>query len=67
MPNFYIKRGKSKTSETSSGSAQGGFNLNDEAGGSEEEIREERPIGRDRAKKRASSSSSRSATSSVAG
>ncbi|GKA25256.1 hypothetical protein Tco_0711365 [Tanacetum coccineum] len=58
---------KYKTSETTSGSAQGGFNLNDEAGGSEEEIREERPIGRDRAKKKASSSSSRSATSSVAG
>ncbi|GKB88433.1 hypothetical protein Tco_0960705, partial [Tanacetum coccineum] len=58
---------KYKTSETTSGSAQGGFNLNDEAGSSEEEIREERPIGRDLAKKKASSSSSRSATSSVAG
>ncbi|GJY74593.1 glutathione S-transferase T3-like protein [Tanacetum coccineum] len=69
MPNFYKKiKGrskKSKTSETTSGSAQGGFNLNDEADGFEEEIREERPIGRDRAKKKASSSS-RSATSSIA-
>ncbi|GKA71943.1 putative hexokinase, partial [Tanacetum coccineum] len=58
---------KSKTSETTSGLAQGGFNLNDEASGPEEEIREERSIGRDRVKKKASSSSSRSATSSIAG
>nr|GFA59859.1 hypothetical protein [Tanacetum cinerariifolium] len=35
---------------------QGGFNLNDEADGSEEKIREERPICRDRANMKASSS-----------
>ncbi|GKF12926.1 hypothetical protein Tco_0050852 [Tanacetum coccineum] len=48
---------KFKTSKTTSESTQGGFNLNDEADDSEEEIREERPIGRNRAKKKASSSS----------
>ncbi|GJT36460.1 MAK10-like protein [Tanacetum coccineum] len=39
------------------GSTQGGLNLNDEAGVSGEEVREVRPIGRDRAKKKASPSS----------
>ncbi|GKG57224.1 hypothetical protein Tco_0584650, partial [Tanacetum coccineum] len=34
-----------KTLELTSGSAQGGFNLNNEASGYEEEIREERSIG----------------------
>ncbi|GKA43978.1 hypothetical protein Tco_0736702 [Tanacetum coccineum] len=38
-------------------SAQGGLNLNEEADGSWEEVREVRPIGRDRAKKKAASSS----------
>ncbi|GJT07834.1 putative RNA-directed DNA polymerase [Tanacetum coccineum] len=65
MLNFYSKEKgskKSKTFETTSWLAQGGFNLNDEACGSEEEIQEERPIGRDGAKKKASSSSSHFAT-----
>nr|GEX59484.1 hypothetical protein [Tanacetum cinerariifolium] len=39
------------------GSVQGGFNLNNEAVESEEETQEERPIGRDRAKKKSSASS----------
>ncbi|GKC85812.1 hypothetical protein Tco_1141529, partial [Tanacetum coccineum] len=47
----------SKTYETTSGSAQGGFNLNDEAVESEEETQKERPIGRGRAKKKSSASS----------
>ncbi|GJW62783.1 hypothetical protein Tco_0112118 [Tanacetum coccineum] len=69
MPNFYkTKKGskKSKTSETTLESTQGGFNLNDEADGSEKEVRKEGLIGRDRAKKKASSSS-RYESSSVAG
>ncbi|GKC14908.1 ABC transporter G family member 7 isoform X2 [Tanacetum coccineum] len=59
MPSFYKKtkgRKKSKTSETTSGSAQGSLNLNDEAVESEEETQEERSIGRDRAKKKSSAS-----------
>nr|GEX44156.1 hypothetical protein [Tanacetum cinerariifolium] len=78
MPAYYSKRNpgskKAKTSETTSGSAQGGLNLNEEGGlnlnedanGSEEEVREVRPIGRDRAKKK-SSTSSRYEASFVAG
>ncbi|GKD60269.1 hypothetical protein Tco_1297778 [Tanacetum coccineum] len=70
MPAFYSKRNpgskKSKTSETTSGSTQGGLNLNEDADGSEEEVQEVRPMGRDRAKKK-SSTSSRSETSSAAG
>ncbi|GKB15019.1 hypothetical protein Tco_0848942 [Tanacetum coccineum] len=46
--------------------AQGGFNLNEEAKGYEEELQEVRPIGRDRAKNKASSSS-RSTSSAIAG
>ncbi|GJV38886.1 hypothetical protein Tco_1417326 [Tanacetum coccineum] len=71
--NFETATGLNRHSETLEDSAkrrwsaQGGFNLNDEVGGYEEEIREERPIGRGRAKNTASSSSSRSSTSSVAG
>nr|GEZ09368.1 hypothetical protein [Tanacetum cinerariifolium] len=63
-----IKEGskKCKTSETTSGSAQGGLNLNDEADGSGEEVREVKPIRRDRAKKKAFASS-RFKYSSVAG
>ncbi|GKA23664.1 protein RCC2 [Tanacetum coccineum] len=68
MPAFYknIKgRKKSKTSETTSGSASGGFNLNNEADASEEEIQEKRVMGRDRAKtKKKSSASSREGSSS---
>ncbi|GJY67850.1 hypothetical protein Tco_0470832 [Tanacetum coccineum] len=48
---------KYKTSETTSKSTQGGFNLNDEADGYEEDIQEEWPIGLDWATKKASSSS----------
>ncbi|GKA11249.1 hypothetical protein Tco_0690682 [Tanacetum coccineum] len=42
-------RKKSKTSETTSGSASGGFNLKDEAD-EYEEVQEHRPLGRDAAK-----------------
>ncbi|GJW96014.1 reverse transcriptase domain, reverse transcriptase zinc-binding domain protein [Tanacetum coccineum] len=70
MPAFYSKRNpgskKSKTSETTSGSTQGGLNLNEDADGSEEEVQEVRPMGRDRAEKK-SSTSSHSETSSAAG
>ncbi|GJS18794.1 40S ribosomal protein S20-2 [Tanacetum coccineum] len=68
MPSFYQNtkgRKKSKTSETTSGSASGGFNLNNEADESEEETQEHRPIGRDRSKaKKKSSASSREGSSS---
>nr|GEY77748.1 hypothetical protein [Tanacetum cinerariifolium] len=68
-PLFYTKQNpsskKAKTSETTSGSEQGDLNLNEEADGSEEEVREMRPIVRGRAKKKASSSS-RFESSSVA-
>ncbi|GKB05263.1 hypothetical protein Tco_0833458 [Tanacetum coccineum] len=61
MPLFYSEKNpgskKAKTSETTSGSAQGGLNLNKEADGYGKELRELRPIGRDRAKKKAFSSS----------
>ncbi|GJY38578.1 retrovirus-related pol polyprotein from transposon TNT 1-94 [Tanacetum coccineum] len=60
MASFYknIKgRKKFKTFETTSGSAPGGFNLNDEVDESEKETQEQRPIGRDRAKKKSSASS----------
>ncbi|GJT41334.1 retrovirus-related pol polyprotein from transposon TNT 1-94 [Tanacetum coccineum] len=60
MPSFYKNtkgRKKSKTSETTSGSTPGGFNLNDEADESEEETQEHRPMSRDRAKKKSSASS----------
>ncbi|GJZ29410.1 hypothetical protein Tco_0574057 [Tanacetum coccineum] len=43
-------RKKSKTSETTSGSAYGGLNLNEEADEDVEETQEFRPMGRDRAK-----------------
>ncbi|GJS68306.1 hypothetical protein Tco_0682871 [Tanacetum coccineum] len=55
---------KSKTSETIPGSAPGGFNLNDEADESEEETQEQRPMGRDRSKKKKSCASSREGSSS---
>ncbi|GKA94256.1 hypothetical protein Tco_0816294 [Tanacetum coccineum] len=58
---------KYKIFETTLESTQGGFNLNDDVNGCEEEIREERPIGRNRAKKKASFSSSRFESLSVAG
>ncbi|GJT31487.1 hypothetical protein Tco_0911762 [Tanacetum coccineum] len=70
MPLFYSKQNpgskKAKTFETTSGSAQGGLNLNEKADGSGEEVQEARQLGRDRPKKKASSSSS-SKSSSVAG
>ncbi|GJV47274.1 hypothetical protein Tco_1437486 [Tanacetum coccineum] len=52
MPYFYQTQGrkKSKTSETTSGSASGGLNLNEEADEAVEETQEFRPMGRDRAK-----------------
>nr|GEW56118.1 hypothetical protein [Tanacetum cinerariifolium] len=68
MPSFYkntIGRKKSKTSETTSGSASGGFNLNNEADESEEETQELRPMVRDRANaKKKSPASSREGSSS---
>ncbi|GJX02304.1 hypothetical protein Tco_0186217 [Tanacetum coccineum] len=48
---------KAKTSETTSGSSHGGLNLNEEVDGYGEEVREVRPMSRDRARKRASSPS----------
>ncbi|GJU42897.1 hypothetical protein Tco_1195854 [Tanacetum coccineum] len=47
--------------------SQGGFNLNDEADGSEEKIKEERPICRDRANKKASSSAHYESSSIIRG
>ncbi|GJS80253.1 reverse transcriptase domain, reverse transcriptase zinc-binding domain protein [Tanacetum coccineum] len=68
---FYSKQNpgskKAKTSETTSSSAQGGLNLNEDAAGSEEEVREVRPMGRDRARAKKSSISSRSEASSAGG
>ncbi|GJY49215.1 hypothetical protein Tco_0439171 [Tanacetum coccineum] len=56
---------KSKTSETTSGSASGDFNLNNDADEFEEETQELRPMGRDRSKaKKKSSTSSREGSSS---
>ncbi|GJW43441.1 translocator protein [Tanacetum coccineum] len=67
-PTFYKNtkgRKKSKTSETTSGSASGGFNLNNEVDESEEEIQEKRAMGRDRTKaKKKSSASTRYGSSS---
>nr|GEY04569.1 hypothetical protein [Tanacetum cinerariifolium] len=61
MPAFYNTHGrkKSKTSETTSGSASGGLNLNEKADEAVEETQEFRPMGRDRekAKKKAVGSS----------
>nr|GEV73839.1 hypothetical protein [Tanacetum cinerariifolium] len=62
----YAADKKAKTSETTSSSAQGGLNLNEDADGFKEEVRDVRPIGRDPAKKKASSFS-RSEALSVAG
>ncbi|GKB22643.1 secoisolariciresinol dehydrogenase-like protein, partial [Tanacetum coccineum] len=68
MLSFYKNtkgRKKSKTSETTSGSASGGFNLNNEAGEFEEQAQEDRPMGRDRSKaKKKSPASSREGSSS---
>ncbi|GJV90118.1 hypothetical protein Tco_1534056 [Tanacetum coccineum] len=67
MPTFYksLGRKKSKTSETTSGSASGGINLNDEADEDVEETQEVRPMGRDQSKaKKKSASSSRGGSSS---
>ncbi|GJX54318.1 retrotransposon protein, putative, ty3-gypsy subclass [Tanacetum coccineum] len=67
MPYFYQTQGrkKSKTSETTSGSASGGLNLNEEADEALEETQEFRPIGRDRAKaKKKAAGSSRGGSSS---
>ncbi|GJT25835.1 retrotransposon protein, putative, ty3-gypsy subclass [Tanacetum coccineum] len=52
MPHFFKIQGrkKSKTSETTSGSASGGINLNEEADEAVQETQEFRPMGRDRAK-----------------
>ncbi|GJY81720.1 retrotransposon protein, putative, ty3-gypsy subclass [Tanacetum coccineum] len=52
MPTFYKTQGrkKSKTSETTSGSAYGGINLNDEVDEDVEETQEVRPMGRDQSK-----------------
>ncbi|GJU31127.1 hypothetical protein Tco_1174716 [Tanacetum coccineum] len=68
MPAFFKNtkgRKKSKTLETTYGSASGGFNLNDEADEYVEEAREHRPLGRDASKaKKKSSASSREGSSS---
>ncbi|GJT01037.1 reverse transcriptase domain, reverse transcriptase zinc-binding domain protein, partial [Tanacetum coccineum] len=69
MSNFYKKERVAKNSrlpKPPQSQHKVVFNLNDKADDSEEEIREERPIGRNRAKKKASSSS-RYESSSVAG
>nr|GEV24232.1 hypothetical protein [Tanacetum cinerariifolium] len=62
MPTFYNNtkgRKRSKTSETTLGSASCGFNLNNEADGYEEKAQEHRPMGHDhvKAKKKSSASS----------
>ncbi|GJZ24334.1 retrotransposon protein, putative, ty3-gypsy subclass [Tanacetum coccineum] len=67
MPSFYQSQGrkKSKTSETTSGSASGGLNLNEEVDEAVEETQEFRPMGRDRAKaKKKAVGSSRGGSSS---
>ncbi|GJT65098.1 hypothetical protein Tco_1016578 [Tanacetum coccineum] len=66
MPAFYNTQGrkKSKTSKTTSGSASGGFNLNEEVDEAVEETQEFRPMGRDRAKaKKKAAGSSRGGSS----
>ncbi|GJW31372.1 hypothetical protein Tco_0051404 [Tanacetum coccineum] len=62
-----VGRKKSKTSETTSGSAAGGFNLNDEADEAVEETQELRPMGRgqSKAKKKSAGSSRRGSSSFV--
>ncbi|GJZ98042.1 retrotransposon protein, putative, ty3-gypsy subclass [Tanacetum coccineum] len=68
MPYFYKSQGrkKSKTSETTSGSASSGLNLNEEADEAVEETQEFRPMGRDRAKaKKKAAGSSRGGSSSL--
>ncbi|GJV33136.1 retrovirus-related pol polyprotein from transposon TNT 1-94 [Tanacetum coccineum] len=69
IPSFYQNtkgQKNSKTSETISGSASGGFNLNNEADEFEEETQEHRPMGHDRSKaKKKSSTSSRKGSSSL--
>nr|GEU37869.1 hypothetical protein [Tanacetum cinerariifolium] len=52
MPSFYNTQGrkKSKTSETTSGSASGGLNLNDEADEAVEKTQELRPMGHGQSK-----------------
>ncbi|GKB17049.1 retrotransposon protein, putative, ty3-gypsy subclass [Tanacetum coccineum] len=68
MPAFYNTQGrkKSKTSETTSGSAFGGLNLNEKADEDMEETQKFRPIGRDRAKaKKKAAGSSRGGSSSL--
>ncbi|GKD37590.1 retrotransposon protein, putative, ty3-gypsy subclass [Tanacetum coccineum] len=67
MPYFYKSQGrkKSKTSETTSGSASGGLNFNEEADEDVEETQEFRPMSRDRAKaKKKAAGSSRGGSSS---
>ncbi|GJT16957.1 probable protein S-acyltransferase 17, partial [Tanacetum coccineum] len=61
MPSFYKNakgRKKSKTFETTSGSASGGFNLNNEADEAEEETQEVRPPGRNQSKAKKKSAAS---------
>nr|GFC42895.1 hypothetical protein [Tanacetum cinerariifolium] len=71
MPTFYSKQNPGsknvKTSETTLDSAQGGLNLNEDATGFEEVIREVRPMGWDRARAKKSSTSSRYEASFVVG
>ncbi|GJX09103.1 ABC transporter G family member 7 isoform X2 [Tanacetum coccineum] len=67
MPSFYNNtkgQKKSKTSKTTSGLAPGGFNLNNEADESEEETQQQRPMGRDRSKRKKPSASSHEGSSS---
>ncbi|GKC57263.1 retrotransposon protein, putative, ty3-gypsy subclass, partial [Tanacetum coccineum] len=67
MPYFYQTQGrkKSKTSETTSGSASGGINLNEKANEVVQETQEFRPMSRDRAKaKKKAAGSSREGSSS---
>ncbi|GJW43257.1 hypothetical protein Tco_0072056 [Tanacetum coccineum] len=61
-----LGRKKFKTSETTSGSASGGLNLNEEADEAVEETQEFRPMGRDRVKaKKKAAGSSRGGSSSL--
>ncbi|GJZ20346.1 putative ribonuclease H-like domain-containing protein [Tanacetum coccineum] len=55
---YHKGRKKSKTSETTSGSASGGFNLNDETDEVVEETQELRPMGRDQSKAKKKSAGS---------
>ncbi|GJZ25277.1 hypothetical protein Tco_0562736 [Tanacetum coccineum] len=70
MPSFYNNakgRKKSNTSETTSGLASGGFNLNNETEEPVEETQEVRPLGRNqpKAKKKSAASSSGKSSSFV--